>query len=247
QKREEAIQDVPIAVSAFTDEQLLNSGIDGGYDLVQSVPNVTFSKTNFTTYNFQIRGVGYESVAAGADAGVGVHFNNAPLTTNRLFEADFYDVQRVEVLRGPQGTLFGRNATGGVVNVISRLPSDDFEASMRAEFANYDSYRLNGVLNVPIIDDGVMGLRIAATRLERRGFVHNTVNGEQVDGRDIWAARATLSYNPTNNLSAWLIYEHFNEDDDRSRVGKQLCDTDLGPASVNGNAIVNPVTRGFLS
>jgi outer membrane receptor protein involved in Fe transport len=247
QKREEAIQDVPIAVSAFSDEQLLEQGIDGGYDLVQSVPNVTFSKTNFTTYNFQIRGVGAESVAGSADAGVGVHLNNAPLTTNRLFEADFYDVQRVEVLRGPQGTLFGRNATGGVVNVITRQPTDTFEGSLRGEYASFDSYRLTGVANVPIIPDGVMGLRVAATSLDREGFVTNSVNGERVDGRDILAARATLSFNPTDTLSAWLMFEHFEEDDDRSRVAKQLCATDNGPASVNGQAVVNPVARGFFS
>jgi outer membrane receptor protein involved in Fe transport len=247
QKREEAIQDVPIAVSAFTEAQLQSQGIDGGYDLVQSVPNVMFSKTNFTTYNFQIRGVGYQSIAAGADAGVGVHFNNAPLTTNRLFEADFYDVERVEVLRGPQGTLFGRNATGGVVNVITRQPSGDFELSLRGEAASFDGYRLTGVVDIPLMDNDLLGLRIAATRLERDGFYTNTVNDESVDGRELWAARATLSFNPTDTLSAWLMFEHFEEDDNRVRVGKQLCASDPGPASVNGNAVVNPVARGFFS
>jgi outer membrane receptor protein involved in Fe transport len=246
-KREQAIQDVPIAVSAFTDAQLLNQGIEGGYELVQSVPNVTFSKTNFTTYNFQIRGVGYESVAAGADAGVGVHLNNAPLTTNRLFEADFYDIQRVEVLRGPQGTLFGRNATGGVVNVITRQPIGDFEASLRGEIADYDSVRLTGMINIPILADEVLALRVAGTNLTREGFYHNEYNGERLDSRDIWAVRATLAFNPTDRISSWLMYEHFEEDDDRMRVGKQLCATDHGPASVGGVAVTNPVTRGFLS
>jgi outer membrane receptor protein involved in Fe transport len=247
QKREQAIQDVPIAVSAFSEEQLLNQGIDGGYDLVQSVPNVTFSKTNFTAYNFQIRGVGAEAVATGADAGVGVHLDNAPLTTNRLFEADFYDVERVEVLRGPQGTLFGRNATGGVVNVITRQPSGEFESSLRVEAGDFDSLRLTGVVDVPLIANGVLGLRVAATSLQREGFVTNTVNDELVDGREIWAGRATLAWNPTNNFNAWLMYEHFEEDDDRSRVAKQLCATDNGPASVNGQAVINPIARGFFS
>ena len=246
-KREEAIQDVPIAVSAFSDEQLLAQGIDGGYDLVQSVPNVTFSKTNFTGYNFQIRGVGAEAVATGADDGVGVHLNNAPLTTNRLFEADFYDVERVEVLRGPQGTLYGRNATGGVVNVITQQPTGEFQGSLRLEAASFDSRRVTGVVDIPLMDDGVLGLRLAATSLQRDGFVTNTVNGERVDGREIWAGRATLAWNPTTNLSAWLMYEHFSEDDDRSRVAKQLCITDNGPGSVNGEAVTSPVARGFFS
>jgi outer membrane receptor protein involved in Fe transport len=247
QKREEAIQDVPIAVSAFTQDQLVDQGIDGGYDLVQSVPNVMFSKTNFTTYNFQIRGVGYQSIAAGADAGVGVHLNNAPLTTNRLFEADFYDVERVEVLRGPQGTLFGRNATGGVVNVITSQPGGEFELGLRAEGASYDTTRLTGVVDIPLASNDMLGLRIAATRLERDGFYSNSVTGDSVDGRELWAARATLAFNPTDNFSAWLMYEHFEEDDNRVRVGKQLCATDNGPGSVNGIAVTNPVARGYFS
>jgi outer membrane receptor protein involved in Fe transport len=248
QKREQAIQDVPIAVSAFGEEALQDQGLDGGYELVQAIPNVSFSKGNFTGYNFQIRGVGAKVVAGGGDAGVGVHLNNTPLTANRLFEADFYDVQRVEVLRGPQGTLFGRNATGGVVNVITRLPEAEASASIRGEFANYDTTRLTAVVNLPIIGDGdVMALRVAGTMLQRDGFGRNNFTGENIDDRDIWSARATLAFNPTDNIRTWLLYEHFEEDDNRVRVGKQLCQTDPGPASVNGNALVNPITRGFFS
>jgi outer membrane receptor protein involved in Fe transport len=248
QKREQAIQDVPIAVSAFNEEALQDQGLDGGYELVQAIPNVSFSKGNFTGYNFQIRGVGAKVVAGGGDAGVGVHLNNAPLTANRLFEADFYDVQRVEVLRGPQGTLFGRNATGGVVNVITRLPEAEASASVRGEFANFETTRFTGIVNLPIIGDGdVMALRVAGTMLQREGFGQNNVTGDDIDDRDIWSARATLAFNPTDNIRTWLLYEHFEEDDNRVRVGKQLCQSDPGPASVNGNALVNPIARGFFS
>src|SRR5215470_13125897 len=142
QRREQAIQDVPIAVTALSESQLQDQGLAGGYELLQTIPNVNFSRGNFTGYNFQIRGVGAKVVAAGADAGVSVHLNNAPLTANRLFEADFYDIERVEVLRGPQGTLYGRNATGGVVNVITHQPGPDFEASLTGEYGNYDERRI---------------------------------------------------------------------------------------------------------
>src|SRR5437868_8386007 len=114
QKKEEALQDVPIAVSAFSQDNLEKQKIDGGPNLVLAVPNVNFSKGNFTGYNFQIRGIGSKLVAGSGDAGTGIHLNNAPLIANNLFETEFYDVERVEVLRGPQGTLYGRNATGGV-------------------------------------------------------------------------------------------------------------------------------------
>ena len=171
QRREEAIQDVPIAVSALSASQLQDQGLTGGYDLLQAVPNVSFSKGNFTGYNFQIRGVGALVVAAGADAGVSVHLNNAPLTANRLFEADFYDVSRVEVLRGPQGTLYGRNATGGVVNVISTQPGPDFEATLRGEWGNYNEQRYTAILNLPLANN--LAFRIAGTGLSRDGFWHN--------------------------------------------------------------------------
>jgi outer membrane receptor protein involved in Fe transport len=243
QRREQAIQDVPIAVTALSENQLSDQGLAGGYELLQSIPNVNFSKGNFTGYNFQIRGVGSKVVAGGADTGVSVHLNNAPLTANRLFEADFYDIERVEVLRGPQGTLYGRNATGGVVNVITRQPTDEFEGSLRAEIANYDSRRYTGVVNVPLVQDR-LALRVAATSLDRDGYGHNNTLGGDIDGRDIWAARATLAWYPTDNISAWLMYEHFEEDDNRARVGKQLCQTD--PGTTLGGAIVNPVTQGFL-
>src|SRR5687767_7210958 len=159
QKKEEALQDVPIAVSAFDQNALEKSKIDGGPNLVLAVPNVNFSKGNFTGYNFQIRGIGSKLVAGSGDAGTGIHLNNAPLLANNLFETEFYDVERVEVLRGPQGTLYGRNATGGAVNLITAKPTDQFEGLIRGEYGNYNSMKLRGMLNVPIND--VFGVRVA--------------------------------------------------------------------------------------
>lgn len=246
QKREEALQDVPIAVSAFTQESLEAQGIEGGPDLQQSIPNVSFSRGNFTGYNFQIRGVGSKLVAGSGDTGVGVHLNNAPLTANRLFEAEFYDVERVEVLRGPQGTLYGRNATGGVVNVITAKPTDQFEADVRAEYGNFDTVRLRGAVNVPLGE--MFALRVAGSYLNRDGFGDNLVTGNAVDDRNLYGVRATLGFNTGGEgARAFLYYEHFEEDDKRARVGKQLCRKDTGPASVGGVAVTNPVVRGFLS
>ena len=104
QKTEESIQDVPIAVSAFDEESLDKLQLAGGPDLVKSIPNVNFTRGNFTGFNFRIRGIGVDAVSTAADAGVGVHLNDVPLTANNLFEAEFFDVERVETLRGPQGT-----------------------------------------------------------------------------------------------------------------------------------------------
>ena len=251
QKKEEALQDVPIAVSAFSQDMLQKQKIDGGPNLVTSIPNVNFSKGNFTGYNFQIRGVGAKLVAASGDSGVGVHLNNAPLTSNNLFESDFYDVERVEVLRGPQGTLYGRNATGGVVNVITAKPTDDFGANLRAEYGNYNSIKVRGMINVPIYGDK-LDLRVAGTYLKRDGFGKNIATGNDADDRDLYAWRATLKFAPTDSFRATLMYDTFHEDDNRSRIGKQLCTKDPGPANVGGapysaNPLVAQVERGFFS
>ncbi|HUJ03726.1 MAG TPA: TonB-dependent receptor plug domain-containing protein, partial [Rhizomicrobium sp.] len=105
------IQTVPIAITALSQEQLTSRQIAGGPDLVKEVPNLTFSKTNFTGYNIQIRGIGTQAISVTTDPAVAVAFNDIPFIRNHFFEQEFFDVSQVLVLRGPQGTLYGRNAT----------------------------------------------------------------------------------------------------------------------------------------
>ena len=153
QKRVESIQDVPISVSAFSAKSLDEQKIEGGSELVRAVPNVSFSKTNFASYNFSIRGIGTKALSVSSDPAVAISFNNTPLIRNRLFEQEYFDVERVEVLRGPQGTLYGRNATGGVVNMIPNIAEPgDFEAALKLETGNYKSMRANGMINIPLGD-----------------------------------------------------------------------------------------------
>jgi outer membrane receptor protein involved in Fe transport len=226
QKREEDIQDVPIAISAFTQEQLERSQVAGGPDLITQVPNMTFTKTNFTSYSIQIRGIGTQAISATTDAAVAVAFNNTPFIRNRFFEQEFYDLQRVEVLRGPQGTLYGRNATAGVVNLISQKPKFLYEAKVSADVANYSSTRVEGMINVPLVDD-VVALRVAGAWTKREGFATNALTGRPIDGRDLWSTRLSLRAAPSDALDFNLIWEHFEEDDDRLRSGKQVCDKDV--------------------
>jgi len=225
QKREEDIQDVPIAISAFSQEQLERSQVAGGPDLMTQVPNMTFTKTNFTGYSIQLRGIGTQAISATTDPAVAVAFNNTPFIRNRFFEQEFYDLQRVEVLRGPQGTLYGRNATAGVVNVISQKPKFAYEAKASGDISNYNSTRLEGMVNVPLVEDKV-ALRLAGAWTKREGYSTNQITGNQIDGRDLWSTRLSLRFTPTDTLEANLIWEHFQEDDDRIRSGKQLCHTD---------------------
>jgi iron complex outermembrane receptor protein len=233
QKREENIQDVPIAMSAFTQEELTTRQVAGGADLMTQIPNVTFTKTNFTGYSIQIRGIGTQAVSATTDAAVAIAFNNTAFIRNRFFEQEFYDLGRIEVLRGPQGTLYGRNATAGVVNLISAKPRFVFDSKASIDVGNYGSRRLEGMLNVPLADD-VVAVRLAGAWTKRDGFSTNQLTGQDVDGRDLWSTRLSLRFEPTDRLSANFIWEHFEEDDDRLRSGKQVCKKDPGPMVIGG-------------
>nr|WP_070959293.1 TonB-dependent receptor [Hyphomonas sp. Mor2] len=233
QKSQESIQDVPIAVSAFDEESLEKLQLAAGPDLVKSIPNVSASKTNFTGFNFKIRGIGNDAVAQSSDAGVGVHQNDVPLTVNRLFEAEFFDVERVETLRGPQGTLYGRNATGGVVNVITAKPVlEEFQANARLTAGNYNTLKAKGMVNIPIGDTAA--LRLAGSWLQRDGYVDNVVSGNDIDDRELFGIRGTFAWEPTDRLRTWVSVEHFKEDDTRLRSGKQLCSKDPFKDSFQG-------------
>lgn len=233
QKTEESIQDVPIAVSAFDEESLEKLQLAGGPDLVKSIPNVSATKGNFAGFNFKIRGIGNDAVAQSSDAGVGVHQNDVPLTANRLFEAEFFDVERVETLRGPQGTLYGRNATGGVINVITAKPVlEEFQANARLTYGNYNTMKAKGMINVPLGETAA--LRVAGSLLQRDGYVDNVVTGNDIDSRDLFGIRGTFAWEPTDRLRTWVSVEHFEEDDSRLRTGKQLCDKDPFETSFQG-------------
>jgi len=245
QKREEDIQDVPIAMSAFSQEQLERSQVAGGPDLMTQVPNMTFTKTNFSSYSIQIRGIGTQAISATTDAAVAVAFNNTPFIRNRFFEQEFYDLQRVEVLRGPQGTLYGRNATAGVVNLISQKPKFSYEAKVVGDIANYSSTRLEGMVNVPLVEDKV-ALRLAGAWTKREGYDTNQITGNQIDGRELWSSRVSLRVAPTDAIDINLTWEHFQENDDRLRSGKQLCHRD-NRAMLGNLQIVAPGVNGEVA
>ncbi|WP_291194739.1 TonB-dependent receptor [Hyphomonas sp.] len=236
QKVEESIQDVPIAVSAFDEAALDKMQLTGGPDLLKAIPNTAFTAGNFGGFNFRIRGIGVDAVAQSSDAGVGIHQNDVPLGANRLLEAEFFDMERVEVLRGPQGTLYGRNATGGVFNAITAKPVlDEYQGSATVTLGNYDTLKYRGMLNVPIGDK--LAVRVAGSALERSGYATNTVTGQSIDGRELFGVRGSILFEPTDNFRATFIVEHFEEEDDRLRAGKQLCTKDPFKTSFNGIAI----------
>ena len=231
QRTAQSLQDVPIAVTAFSAEALQRQQINNPLDIQLTLPNVTFTKGNFTGSSFTIRGIGDLCVGVTCDSATAIHAEGMPLFATRLFEAEFFDLERVEVLRGPQGTLFGRNATGGVVNFINAKPKmDAIHAAGEIEYGNFDSLRLKGMFNLPITD--TLAIRVAGTYLRRDGFSTNVFNNTRIDGRDLYAIRGSIRWQPTENTTVDAMAYYFREKDDRNRNQKQLCQTD--PTGVLG-------------
>jgi outer membrane receptor protein involved in Fe transport len=240
------VQSVPIAISAFSQEQLTATQTAGGPDLVKNVPNLTFTKTNFTGYSIQIRGIGTQAISVSTDPAVAVSFNDVPFLRNHFFEQEFFDVSQVEVLRGPQGTLYGRNATSGVVNLISAKPTAHWEAMASVDVGNYNNRRLEGMLNVPLLEDKI-ALRVAGEWTKRDGYAINEQNGQAIDGRNLWSGRVSLQVKPIDRVTANFVYEHFDEDDDRERSTKQLCHKDVAPEIVDGPAGPQTTAGNFMA
>ena len=237
------VQSIPIAITALSQEQLTATQTAGGPDLVKQVPNLTFTKTNFTGYSIQIRGIGTQAISVTTDPAVAVALNDLPFLRNHFFEQEFYDLAQVEVLRGPQGTLYGRNATAGVVNLTTARPSDQFEAMASAEIGNYRQRRFEGMINLPIVDDR-LDIRLAGEWTKRQGYSFNEITNERIDGRDLWSGRLSIGLKPVEGLQLNLMWEHFSENDDRIRSSKQLCKTDPGPSEIDGIPTGLDVSQG---
>ncbi|MEQ1499456.1 MAG: TonB-dependent receptor [Novosphingobium sp.] len=231
QRTNQRLQDVPIAVSAFNSEALDKQQIKNTSDLQLSLPNVTFTKTNFTDASFTIRGIGDLCVGVTCDQATAIHMNNAPLFGTRLFEGEFYDLGQLEVLRGPQGTLFGRNATSGVVNIKSARPKlNRTEANFEAGYGSFNEVKGKGMINVPLGD--MAALRVAGFYLNRGGYTTNIFDNSKIDDRDMWGARASLRVEPDSGTTFDFMVQYFHEKDNRMRIQKQMCDRD--PTGVMG-------------
>jgi len=194
QRTEQSLQDVPIAVSAFTDEMLSERQIEVASDIQLQVPGVAYSANTFGSGGFAIRGIANFATAASSDAGVEVHLNGLPLGATSTNEMGYMDMARIEVLRGPQGTLYGRNSTGGVVNLITARPDlDAFEGRAKIQYGKNNEKQLDLMLNVPISDE--LGLRVAYNNFEKEGVnknLYSKLAGQPFDNRDSYMWRATL-------------------------------------------------------
>ena len=239
QKREESIQDVPIAVSAFDPENLDRLNINTGVDLQFSIPNFQATQGNFSAGSISIRGIAPAGVGASVDAAVGTHVNGVPSSGSKILETEFYDVERIEILRGPQGTLYGRNATAGVLNAVTAKPVfEEFSGNVELSYGEFNHQKATGHVNIPLGSN--VAARIAGFYLSRDGYSDAKLfDGRTVDadGRDLYAIRGTLGAEITEKASFWTMFEYYEEDDTRSRAAKQLCTVDPRPFPFNQGCV----------
>lgn len=199
-RREESLQDVPVSVTAFTADTLSKNGVPDITAIAQSVPNTTLTAsrgTNSTLTSF-IRGVGQQDPVAGFEAGVGIYLDDIYLARPQGAVADIYDVERIEVLRGPQGTLYGRNTIGGAVKYVTRKLAPATDVRMKATFGTYSQTDLMLTGSTPLSDTFRIGGTVA--KFKRDGFGTNLSNGQDNYDKDVTAARISAEFSPSTSL-----------------------------------------------
>lgn len=227
QKVAESIQDVPQAVSAFDADTLDQLQLSTASELQFHVPNLSYSDTETGVPNFTLRGVGSHSSIGGADAGVGIHVNDVYVNSGAMGGA-LFDIEQVMVLRGPQGTLYGRNSTGGAINIITRRPAEYFEGYLEASMGSFDRNAVEGALSIPMTD--TLGLRLAALYTRSDGNIKNTFSGKRINGDDVLILRPTLRINAGDNTRIDLIASYLKSDTDNLGFDSVACARDTNSA-----------------
>ncbi len=235
-RREESLQRVPVAVTALGGDDIQKLQVINVQDLTRAAPSVTIgASTRGGGVPFlSIRGISSADVNAGIDPSIGIYFNEVIQNRPNGVLSSLYDIGSVQVLRGPQGTLFGRNTVGGAILVNSRAPTDRLEGYGRGTIGNYDYRSVEGALNLPLAPWAK--LRVAG-RLDRRdGYVRSVTTGQDLNDLHNAGGRATLLLEPASNLSSTTIVSFY----DQNANGTGVTTPGLYPVgSVSGGLVVN--------
>ena len=243
-RRSESLTSVPIAISAFSGQDLADKGAGDITALADEIPNVTLEPSRGTnsTLSAFIRGVGQQDPVSGFEQGVGIYLDDIYLNRPQAAVLDIYDVERVEVLRGPQGTLYGRNTIGGAIKYVTKKLKDAPSLSLRSTLGNYAQADLVATGSTPITKDGTLRAGASLARLSRGGFGTNHTTGQDNYNKDIWAARGTLEVHG-DTLFARLTGD-YTHDASNARGGHRLIAGQLSGTPVLANVFD---TQGGLS
>ncbi len=204
QKRGQSIDEVPIAITAYTGSFLDQHGITSYSDLAPFVPGLFVSTQSPNNPSVNIRGVGSDTTDPRHDPRISVFYDGIAISRTPGSHTELFDLERVEVLKGPQGTLFGRSAGAGAISVISRKPSATRESALTVGLGNFDRRFASGFINTPLAGDTLLG-RIAFTAESRDGFVTNLADNSDLFGRETVAVRPSLRWQPTADTTVDVV------------------------------------------
>jgi len=210
-RREENLQDVPISVTAFSGEQLERKQITQAADLVQSTPSLQVQPATSQRQSGSVTIRGQGQAYTGVLPSVITYLADVPIDPNGGAAFSTLDLASAQVLRGPQGTLFGRNTTGGAVLFVPKAPTDEFGGNISASVGNYGLFDIRGALNIPVTD--TLAIRIAGQSVKRSGFTKNLFNGRALDDQDFYAARAYVRWEPFDGFKNDLIVSTLHADE----------------------------------
>lgn len=230
QKRAESSQDVPISIVALSGDQLARTGQNDFLALAGRVPTLQYSQAGGEAQIY-IRGIGSNLLAVGADPSVAIHLDGVYLGRPNMGMSQFLDVERVEVLRGPQGTLYGRNATGGSINIVSNQPTEEFEGYIGLGTGSFQRYEAKGALSGSLAEG--LTARIAGRIANDEGYVKDLdpAGGDRLDDQDLRAMRAILRYAPNDTWAATLSWDQSKFENGNTAVRPN---DDTGTAQVFG-------------
>ena len=234
-RREENLQDVPAAVTAFSAKDLELRGASDITEIAQAAPSVTLepSRATNSTLTAFIRGIGQQDPLAGFEQGVALYIDDIYVARPQGALLDIYDVERVEVLRGPQGTLYGRNAVGGAIKYVTRRLGNEAAFRAKASLGTYGQRDLVLTGSVPVSDTFRVGATLAS--LDRDGYGDNLTTGEEHYNKDILAYRISAEFEPTDNVLVRLAYD--KTDDDSNPVAGYR----VAPAPISGTPVTSDV------
>ncbi|MEM8659963.1 MAG: TonB-dependent receptor [Pseudomonadota bacterium] len=202
-KRPVNLQDVPITVTAFSDQVIQEAGINDATDLAILTPALTITvNTQPFTAAFRIRGIGTSQSDIALEPSVGIFVDDVYLNRSGLGMSDLTDIERIEILHGPQGTLYGKNTNAGAISIFTKLPNlEEFEGYVQTDIGNYDLRKITAAVSGPVSD--TLGYRISGTYHERDGYYDNAA-GDDPNSADDWNVIAKLLWQPTSELSLLL-------------------------------------------
>jgi len=213
QKRSENLQDIPLAVSVLSGESLAQAARPSIESASQMVPSLNFLKSG-TTLNQTIflRGVGTATFSIAGEPSVSTVVDGVVYARSGEAFSDLVDIAQMEVLRGPQGTLFGKNASAGVINITTIMPKHEFGGTLEASYFDRNEFRLKGAINLPLGQD--LAARLTGSYGEYDGNIRNVTTNEWVNGYKHWGARAQVLYDPSDDLRIYVAADWHKNDDD---------------------------------